>query len=222
MVNSIERKLKKQGFKFIIGLDEAGRGPLAGPVVAVAILIKCKMKNAKCKIAVQNLKLENSKLKIKDSKRLSQKRREEIFESLKNDPRVVWGRGMVSAQVIDKINIWEATKLAMKRAVKHLEKKFGQELPANKTALIIDGNLKINSQFFEIPVVKADEKERLCILASIFAKVIRDRLMKRYHKIYPQYNFQKHKGYPTKEHKLLIRKNGPSKIHRRSFQIHYS
>ena len=211
-------KKRKKKFKYVIGIDEAGRGPLAGPVVVVAILIKCKMKNAKCKIAVQNLKLRNSKLKIKDSKRLSQKRREEIFETLKNDPRVLWGRGMVSAKVIDKINIWEATKLAAKRAIFNLEKKIGKKLPKKKTLLIIDGNLKIDSEFCEKPIVKADQKIPECILASIFAKVIRDRLMERYDKKYPYYNFKKHKGYPTKEHKRLIRKYGACKIHRRSFK----
>jgi len=205
-------------FKYVIGVDEAGRGPLAGPVVAVAILIKFKMQNSKCKITIQNLKLGNSKLKIQDSKKLSQKRREEIFEALKNNPKILWARGMVSAKVIDKINIWEATKLAMKRSIKNLEKKIGKKFPKKKTLLIIDGNLKIDSGFIEQPIIKADQKISECILASIFAKVIRDRLMGRYDKIYPKYNFKKHKGYPTKEHKRLITKYGACKIHRKSFR----
>ncbi|MCD6114943.1 ribonuclease HII [bacterium] len=213
------QKLRKNDFKYIIGVDEAGRGPLAGPVVVVAVMIiKFKMQNSKCKITIQNLKLGNSNLKIKDSKKLSQKRREEIFETLKNDPGVLWGRGMVSAKVIDRINIWEATKLAAKRAIFNLEKKIGKKLPKKKTLLIIDGNLKINSEFCEKPIVKADQKIPECILASIFAKVIRDRLMERYDKIYPKYNFKKNKGYPTKEHKKLIKKYGICKIHRRSFR----
>ena len=212
----MKKRMKK--FKYVIGVDEAGRGPLAGPVVAVAILIKFKMQNSKCKITIQNLKLGNSKLKIQDSKKLSQKRREEIFEALKNNPKILWAKGMVSAKVIDKINIWEATKLAMKRSIKNLEKKIGKKFPKKKTLLIIDGNLKIDSGFIEQPIIKADQKISECILASIFAKVIRDRLMERYDKIYPKYNFKKHKGYPTKEHKRLITKYGACKIHRRSFK----
>ena len=211
-------KKRKKKFKYVIGIDEAGRGPLAGPVVAVAIIIKFKMQNSKCKITIQNLKLGNSKLKIQDSKKLSLKRREEIFEALKNHPKILWGRGMVSARVIDRINIWEATKLAAKRAIFNLEKKIGKKLPKKKTLLIIDGNLKIESGFCEEPIIKADQKIPECILASIFAKVIRDRLMEKYDKIYPEYNFKKHKGYPTKEHKRLITKYGACKIHRRSFR----
>lgn len=203
---------RQEKFKYIIGLDEAGRGPLAGPVVAVAVLMKSK-------IPVYNSKMQIKKNIIKDSKKLSSKKREEIFEELKNHPKIFWGRGMVSPKVIDRINIWEATKLAMKRAIKNLEKKLGKELPQNKTLLIIDGNLKIGSEFKEMSVIKADQKIPECILASIFAKVIRDRMMIRYEKIYPQYNFKKHKGYPTKEHKKLLKKFGPSKIHRKSFKV---
>ena len=137
---------------------------------------------------------------------------------MKNNPKILWAKGMVSAKVIDKINIWEATKLAMKRSIKNLEKKIGKKFPKKKTLLIIDGNLKIDSGFIEQPIIKADQKISECILASIFAKVIRDRLMERYDKIYPKYNFKKHKGYPTKEHKRLITKYGACKIHRRSFR----
>ena len=201
----MKHKILNQKNKIIIGIDEAGRGPLAGPVIAVAVCIK-------------NLESRIWNFEIKDSKKLSQKRREEIFETLKNDPRVLWGRGMVSAKVIDKINIWEATKLAAKRAIFNLEKKMGKKLPKKKTLLIIDGNLKIDSGFCEKPIIKADQKIPECILASIFAKVIRDRVMERYDKIYPYYNFKKHKGYPTKEHKRLIKKYGACKIHRRSFK----
>ena len=213
-------KKRKKKFKYVIGIDEAGRGPLAGPVVAVAIMFQLKTQNSKLKTTTQNSKLNKmfKELKIKDSKQLSLKRREEIFKLLKKHPQILWGRGMVSAKVIDRINIWEATKLAAKRAIFNLEKKIGKKLPKKKTLLIIDGNLKINSEFCEKPIIKADQKIPECILASIFAKVIRDRLMERYDKIYPKYNFKKHKGYPTKEHKKLIKKYGVCKIHRRSFR----
>jgi len=231
------QKLRKNDFKYIIGVDEAGRGPLAGPVVAVAVLIKVKSQNS-CPLgrqanlrtttkscaatsllcATQNSKLNFKELKIKDSKKLSQKRREEIFEALKKHPKILWGRGMVLARVIDRINIWQATKLATKRAIKNLERKTGKKLSKKKTLVIVDGNLKIESGFFEVPIIKADQKIPECILASIFAKVIRDKLMEKYDKIYPKYNFKKHKGYPTKEHKRLIKKYGVCKIHRRSFR----
>jgi len=207
-------------FKYVIGVDEAGRGPLAGPVVAVAVMIHLKSQISNLKTTTQNSKLNKmfKELKIKDSKQLSLKRREEIFKLLKKHPRILWAKGMVSAKVIDKINIWEATKLAMKRSIKNLEKKIGKKFPKKKTLLIIDGNLKIDSGFIEQPIIKADQKISECILASIFAKVIRDRLMERYDKIYPKYNFKKHKGYPTKEHKRLIKRYGVCKIHRRSFK----
>ena len=207
-------------FKYVIGVDEAGRGPLAGPVVAVGVMIHLKSQISNLKTTTQNSKLNKmfKELKIKDSKQLSLKRREEIFKLLKKHPRILWAKGMVSAKVIDKINIWEATKLAMKRSIKNLEKKIGKKFPKKKTLLIIDGNLKIDSGFIEQPIIKADQKISECILASIFAKVIRDRLMERYDKIYPKYNFKKHKGYPTKEHKRLITKYGACKIHRRSFK----
>ena len=213
-------KKRKKKFKYVIGIDEAGRGPLAGPVVAVAIMFQLKTQNSNLKTTTQNSKLNKmfKELKIKDSKQLSLKRREEIFKLLKKHPQILWGRGMVSAKVIDRINIWEATKLAAKRAIFNLEKKIGKKLPKKKTLLIIDGNLKINSEFCEKPIIKADQKIPECILASIFAKVIRDRLMERYDKIYPKYNFKKHKGYPTKEHKKLIKKYGACRIHRRSFK----
>ena len=214
-------KKRKKKFKYVIGIDEAGRGPLAGPVVVVAaVMFQLKTQNSKLKTTTQNSKLNKmfKELKIKDSKQLSLKRREEIFKLLKKHPQILWGRGMVSAKVIDRINIWEATKFAAKRAIFNLEKKIGKKLPKKKTLLIIDGNLKINSEFCEKPIVKADQKIPECILASIFAKVIRDRLMERYDKIYPKYNFKKHKGYPTKEHKKLIKKYGACRIHRRSFR----
>jgi len=214
-------KKRKKKFKYVIGIDEAGRGPLAGPVVVVAaVMFQLKTQNSKLKTTTQNSKLNKmfKELKIKDSKQLSLKRREEIFKLLKKHPQILWGRGMVSAKVIDRINIWEATKLAAKRAIFNLEKKIGKKLPKKKTLLIIDGNLKINSEFCEKPIIKADQKIPECILASIFAKVIRDRLMERYDKIYPKYNFKKHKGYPTKEHKKLIKKYGACRIHRRSFK----
>jgi len=190
-----ERKLWKKGFKRVAGLDEAGRGPLSGPVVAGAVLIKTK---------------RFSFFSIKDSKKLSAKKREEFFKILTNHPDLEWGIGIVSEKVIDKINILEATKLAMKKAIKKLKKK--------PDFLILDGNFRINLPFPQKSIIKADEKVFSCAAASIIAKVTRDRIMDRYHKKYPLYKFNKHKGYPTKLHFKLLKKHGPCKIHRKSFK----
>lgn len=214
------KKLQKQGYKCIVGIDEAGRGPLAGPVVAGAI--KFKAQSAKRKATVQNLKLFKS---IKDSKKLSAKQREEWHKILVNHPNIKWGVGIISEKIIDRMNILQATKLAMVKAVYDLEKKVGK--PAD--FLIIDGNFTLDfalissKTVFELgmpgqkAVVKGDEKIFLCAAASIIAKVTRDRIMMEMHKKYPQYGFNKHKGYGTKEHLRALRKHGASKIHRKSF-----
>ncbi|MCX6738299.1 MAG: ribonuclease HII [Candidatus Parcubacteria bacterium] len=203
----LENKLKNRGFKFVIGIDEAGRGPLAGPVIAVAIMIN------------GNLSTINNELlrEVNDSKKLSPKKREELYKVFKNVKEIKWGRGFVSVKVIDKINILQATKLAARRAIKNLENKIGKRFLKNKTIIIIDGNQGIDSGFNEMPIVKADGKIFLCASASIVAKVERDKLMRKYHKLYPEYNFAKHKGYPTELHFKLLKKYGACNIHRRTF-----
>lgn len=183
----------------MVGIDEAGRGPLAGPVVAAAT----------CVTAAKTKKLLKG---IKDSKKLTSKKREEIFQILKENSDVEWGTGRVSEKVIDRINILEATKLAMKRAVRGLEKKC-----SSVDFLIIDGNFGINSAIPQKSIIKADEKVFSCAAASIIAKVSRDRMMLRYHKKYPCYCFDRHKGYPTKFHRKMLKKHGPCEIHRKSF-----
>lgn len=187
--------------KVIVGIDEAGRGPLSGPVVAAAVMV------LDSKFFVRGLK---------DSKKLSAKRREEIFEIIKNHPRIKWGIGRVGHRVIDKINIKNAAELAMEKSSRSLEKKIGKRADL----LIIDGNHinnpKLKTKNHKL-VVKADEKVFECMLASIIAKVTRDRIMRKYDKKYPQYGFIKHKGYPTKKHVLALRKYGPCKIHRLTF-----
>jgi ribonuclease HII len=188
-----EKKLWKKGFKFVVGLDEAGRGPLAGPVVAAAV-------------AVLDYKKANIK-NINDSKKLSEKQREETYNVLTNHSDIKWGTGIVSEKVIDKINILQATKLAMAKAIKNLGADF----------LLIDGNFKINSEIFQRSVIKGDQKIFSVAAASIIAKVTRDRIMKKFHKKYPQYGFLKHKGYGTKAHFANLEKFGPCKIHRKSF-----
>ena len=199
-----EKKLWRKGYKRVVCLDEAGRGPIAGPVTAAAVTIspaKFKMQNEKCKILLK---------KIKDSKKLLPKKREEFYKILTKHPAIKWGIARVSERVIDKINILEATKLAMKRAVKKLKGK--------PVFLILDGKMKLDLPVPQKSIIKADEKVFSCAAASIIAKVTRDRIMKRYHKKYPQYDFDKHKGYPTKLHKKILKKYGPCKIHRKSFK----
>ena len=135
---------------------------------------------------------------------------EEIYKLLTKDPQVEWGIGKVSEKVIDKINILEATKLAMKKAIKKLKRR--------PDFLILDGNFKINSNIPQKSIIKADEKVFSCAAASIIAKVRRDKIMQRYHQKYPKYRFDRHKGYPTKLHLRMLKKYGPCKIHRKSFR----
>ncbi len=227
-----EKKLWKKGFKMVAGLDEAGRGPLAGPVLAATVVIK------------QGFKNKESKLKIKDSKQLTPEQREKFYRILTNHPQIKWGIGRVSEKVIDKINILEATKLAMQKAIKNLQEKLKKERKVRNWSrpksrdreildemsfLILDGNFKINSTLRQtqgskrvriIPqksIIKADVKVFSCAAASIIAKVTRDRIMLKYDKKYPKYGFKKHKGYPTKSHKKILKKIGPCPIHRKTF-----
>ena len=215
-----ERKLWKKGYKRVVCFDEAGRGALCGPVVASAVVVTtAKIKN-------QNSKIKNILKEIKDSKKLSQKKREKLYELITENQNIKWGIGRVSEKVIDKINILEATKLAMIKAIKKLEKTTthpphpptrllaGGPLP---DFLIIDGNFKLNLPIPQKSIVKADEKVFSCMASGIIAKVTRDRIMEKLHKEYPCYGFNQHKGYPTKFHLKMLKKHGPSKIHRKTF-----
>ncbi len=193
-----EKRLWKKGFNSIIGIDEAGRGPLAGPVVAAAVLIDKKDFDL----------LKKNKL-IKDSKQLSEKQRKQAYDVIIN--KVKWGIGIVSEKEIDKINIREATKKAMIKAIKNIEKKTKVDF------IILDGNMSLDINYNQKTVIKGDQKVLSCSAASIIAKVTRDELMIKYDKLYPLYNFKKHKGYGTKEHYLNIKKYGICEIHRKSF-----
>jgi ribonuclease HII len=178
--------------KIVIGIDEAGRGPLAGPVVACAIMVP---------------QLSG----LRDSKQLTPNQREHLYTLLKKHPAVEWGIGKVSEKQIDKINIYQATRLAMKKAVLQLERKVKIH------SLIIDGNMLLDLPISQKAVVKADATIVQCMAASIIAKVTRDRLMLKLHKQYPQYGFDRHKGYGTPLHMEMLRRHGPCKIHRMSF-----
>jgi ribonuclease HII len=194
-----EKRLWKKGFKVVVGLDEAGRGPLAGPVVAAAVSI---IPNSKFKIS-----------KIRDSKKLTPQKREELYRWITQCPFVEWGIGKVSEKVIDRINIFEATKLAMKKAIFNLERK----LKRKADFLILEGNFKIDLPIPQKSIIKGDEKVLSCAMASIIAKVTRDKIMEKYAKKFPEYGFEKHKGYGTKFHLKMLKRYGPCPIHRRSF-----
>ncbi|KPJ71569.1 ribonuclease HII [Parcubacteria bacterium DG_74_3] len=202
-----EKKLKKKGFRVIAGLDEAGRGPLAGPVMAAAVIIR--------KFATSNPQF----LEIKDSKKISPPKREILYNFLTKNSNIEWATGKVSEKIIDKINILEATKLAMKKAVINLDNKLKlTDNRKNIDFLILDGNMEINCLIPQKAIKKADNKVFSCAAASIIAKVKRDRLMKRYHKKYFEYGFNAHKGYATKLHREMLEKYGPCKIHRKTFK----
>ncbi len=193
-----ENRIKKQGFKYVIGLDEAGRGPLAGPVVAAAVYYKGK----------------DVILGVNDSKQVRPKKREELSFKLTNHPCVMWGLGVVSSRDIDKINILEASKLAMQKALLDLETKY--KIKADY--LILDGKMKLDIPINQVSIIKADEKIFSCSAASIIAKVTRDMIMVKMSKKYPEYLFEKHKGYGTRLHLEMIKKYGPCAIHRKSFK----
>ncbi len=197
-----EKRLWKKGYKYIAGIDEAGRGPLAGPVVSAAVLI------------LEKDFAEVKKIKsVRDSKKLTEKKREEIFPLLTDNLKLKWGRGIVSEKVIDRINILEATKLSMIKAIKDLEKRNKIKVDY----IILDGKMKLDVKMEQESIVKADDKVFSVSAASIIAKVTRDGIMREYDKKYPQYDFKKHKGYGTKEHLKSIKKNGPCPIHRKTF-----
>jgi ribonuclease HII len=188
----IENEKRKEGFLNICGCDEAGRGPLCGPVVAAAVIL------------APDTEIEG----LNDSKKLSEKKRELLFDIIK-EKAVAYAIAEASPAEIDEINILNASMLAMRRAV--------EALPVKADFAIIDGNC---SRGFSIPtetVVKGDAKSSSIAAASILAKVTRDRQCAELDALYPEYNIAKHKGYPTKDHMDAVRLYGPSPIHRKSF-----
>ncbi|MDO8470709.1 MAG: ribonuclease HII [bacterium] len=192
-----EKSFWRKGYKLVAGLDEVGRGPLAGPVVAGAFIV---LPGFRMPRALQK--------QLRDSKKLSERKRLEFYYFFHSHPHVKWGIGIVSETMIDRINILQATRLAMKKALAKVQK---------ADSIIVDGNMVIESTLFQKAIVKGDESVFSCAAASIMAKVTRDRIMVRYHKKYPAYGFDKHKGYGTRLHMKNLRKHGPSSIHRRTF-----
>jgi ribonuclease HII len=181
-----------EGFGLVCGIDEAGRGPLAGPVVAGAAILP-----ADCTI-----------LYLNDSKKLSEKRREELFLEIR-EKAVAWSTGMASPERIDEINILNATYEAMREAIEGLS-----VLPQ---VLLNDAVTIPGIALRQVPIIKGDAKSVSIAAASILAKVTRDHMMEEYAKLYPQYGFEKHKGYGTAAHIAALREFGLCPIHRKSF-----
>lgn len=188
-----DKKLKKL---CIIGIDEAGRGPWAGPVVASAICLSPKFFHPR----------------LNDSKKLSPKLRLELYHHLQKKAR--WGLGIADVEVIDSINILQATYRAMKAALEKLLLKHPEIKP---DLILVDGRSIPNFKFRQKAIIKGDAKSAAIASASIIAKVERDKMMEALDKVYPQYGFAKHKGYGTKIHQENLKKFGPSPIHRKSF-----
>ena len=191
-----EAEVRTRGFRLIAGLDEAGRGPLAGPVVAAAVVLPPKGKWTG----------------VDDSKKLSAGQREKIFPLLMEKALGV-GVGIVEAQEIDRLNILQASLKAMQLAV--------EKLPLPPDFLLIDGIHALRVPLPQQAIPKGDQRCLSIAAASIVAKVTRDRLMTAYHDQYPEYNFARHKGYGTKEHLQAIRKYGCCPLHRQSFRTIY-
>ncbi len=191
-MNNFDKNYLSQKIKYLAGVDEAGRGPLAGPVVAAAVVFE------------KDVHIEG----IADSKTLSEKKREFLFKKIISDC-LSYSVSVIEHEIIDEINILNASLLAMKNAVEGLNVK--------PDLILIDGNKSFISEIPVITIVKGDAKSFSIGAASIIAKVTRDRLMKEYSLDYPNYLLENNKGYPTLEHRQAVLKFGPSPIHRKTF-----
>jgi ribonuclease HII len=187
-----ERKLNSLGYEIIAGVDEAGRGPLAGPVVAGAVILTS---------------LDFSE-DIDDSKKLTPKKRDKAYFEIMS--KAIVGVGMVDEKTIDEINIYRATIKAMEMAIANLS--------ISPEYVIVDGRMRLVTKCPLKCIIRGDSESLSIAAASIIAKVTRDRLMLKYHEEYPQYGFDRHKGYGTKMHKIALQNHGPSPIHRFSFR----
>ncbi len=187
---------------YVLGIDEVGRGPLCGPVVAACVLLdKDFLQHEICG-------------KINDSKKISKKNRLEIFEFLKNN--IKYGIGVVDEKIIDEINILQASKLAMKRAYEDFVKKTG----ISAEVILVDGNFKpfLDNKIEIVPIVKGDSKSLSIAAASILAKETRDEIMFKLHQKYPHFSWDKNSGYPTKFHIEKIKQFGICEFHRKTFE----
>jgi len=187
-----EQVLSQQGYVHIAGVDEAGRGPLAGPVVAGAVIFPPGWTHPA----------------IRDSKQLTEKKREQLFEVIRREA-LAWSWASVDHQEIDRINILQASLKAMQVAV--------ESLSLTPDYLLIDGIYPIAASIPQTPLIKGDQRSLATAAASIMAKVTRDAMMKKYHEQYPRYNFARNKGYGTREHFRALALYGLCPIHRKSF-----
>ncbi len=189
----LERELRRQGYHLLAGVDEAGCGPIAGPVVAAAVL------------AATPLRIRG----VADSKRLLPERREALAAQIRAQA-TAWAIGVATVEEIDALNIRNAARLAMARAV--------ASLPEPPQLVLVDGPWSIPVALPQRPVVDGDARVALIAAAGILAKVERDRMMAELDAVYPGYGFARHKGYPTREHLLALARLGPCPVHRRSFR----
>jgi len=193
-MDSFECDARRKGYRLVAGVDEAGRGPLAGPVIAAAVILRADYGDSR----------------IDDSKKLTSRQREVLYDVLQQEA-VAIGIGVVEAPVIDAVNILQATLTAMKDAVLGLS--------CRPDYLLVDGLNRIPMDIPQEAVVHGDARSISIAAASIVAKVSRDRIMEMYHRQFPQYNFLRNKGYGTREHREAIVKYGRCKIHRHSFRV---
>lgn len=208
-----EKRVFRDGASVIIGLDEAGRGPLAGPVVAAAVVLK--------KSPLRRFVLPHYKERLDDSKRLLPAQRERAFREIST--KSIFGIGLKDHGFIDRNNIHGATLSAMKQAVSSLVKEYcrfnnrREDEIRKDICVLVDGNMNPGLPYKTVRILKGDSKSISIAAASIVAKVTRDKIMVSYDKKFPQYGFSRHKGYGTRLHLETIRRHGPCPIHRKSF-----
>ena len=199
-----EHEKHAEGYKYICGVDEAGRGPLAGPVFAAAVILP------------EDYEIEG----INDSKKLSEKKREQLYDAILSEA-LVCGIGMQDNASIDKINILEATKEAMRCAIIEAEQRLREKTGCGIDHILIDALTLREVAIPQTGIIKGDSASLSIAAASILAKVTRDRMMEEYDKVLPEYGFASNKGYGSAAHIEALKKYGPSPIHRKTFITHF-
>ncbi len=200
-----EKEFYKKGIKLIAGIDEAGRGPLAGPVVVA------------CCIMPENSMIEG----INDSKKISEKKRENLYEIITNEA-ISYGIGIINQTEIDEINILQATKKGLTIAIKEAEEKLAKKGLQKPEVILVDALTKIDTDGIPYKsIIHGDAISYSIACASIIAKVTRDRIMRKWDEVYPQYGFEAHKGYGTAKHINALKEYGPCPLHRKTFITHF-